>query len=180
MSRVFAAHVVVLATLLLAPTGCAGGNPSPSASEREAVVLREAPKAVAIAAGAVAGTQAQGAARWARCMAQPVWRYDGWARFTSPQGDRKAQLEAIRAALVRAGYADVTQVQDKVTVQRDRFVFSIGPTLPTREGQPQWKASFHAGPCSRFDRRDRARIEAQQHVSAPLPLGALGNASPTP
>lgn len=180
MSRVFAAHVVVLATLLLAPTGCAGGNPSPSASEREAVVLREAPKAVAIAAGAVAGTQAQGAAQWARCMAQPVWRYDGWARFTSPRGDRKAQLEAIRAALVRAGYADVTQVQDKVTVQRDRFVFSIGPTLPTREGQPQWKASFHAGPCSRFDRRDRARIEAQQHVSAPLPLGALGNASPTP
>lgn len=178
MPRVFAANDFLLAALLLAPSGCAGGNASPSATESEALVLREAPNAVAIAAGAIAGAQAQGAAQWASCMAQPVWRYDGWARFVAPPGDRKMQLEAIRAALVQAGYADISQVQDKVTVQRDRFVFTIGLTLPMRDSQPQWKASFHATPCSRFDGRDGARIEARQHVSTPLSLRAPGDAPP--
>lgn len=170
LPRWLAACVFVPALLALAPTGCKVGEPATPAGESEALVLREAPRAVAIASGAIAGRDPQGATQWTSCMAQPAWRYEGWARFVAPRGDRKAQLDAIRAALVRAGYADVTRVQDKVTVQRDRFVFTIGPAPATRDGQPRWKASFHANPCSRFDRRDRARIEARQHVGAPLPL----------
>ncbi len=170
MPRACATFALMFAGLLLAPAGCSGGDASPRVGESEALVLREAPKAVTAAMGAIAGSDAQGAAQWASCMAQPAWRYQGWARFAGPPGERRAQLDAIRAALLRVGYADATQVRDKVTVQRDRFVFTIGPALPTRDGRPQWKASFHAAPCSSLDRRERARIEARQHVDTPLPL----------
>lgn len=151
-------------------TGCSGAPETLNVRDSEALLMREAPAAIAIARRAIAGRPAEGEARWAACGNAPIWRYSGWAWFTAPEGDLQAQLQAIRAALLAAGYTGTPQAEGYVAVERGHFQMTITHRMAMAKAPAQWRVSLQTTPCSRFTRSERDHIEANMHTSTPLPL----------
>lgn len=157
--------------LLVALPACSGDARTRPAAESEALIHAEAPRAVAAAIAALGGSAPEGGAGWESCMAQPVWRYAGWARFRASHADWRGDLEQVRAALVRAGYPQVSMDRTKVYASRGNVVVAVGPSLAAKRGPPQWKVTFRAEPCARYTARERARIRERTQRPDPLDLG---------
>ena len=148
----------VLALVLVAG-GCGLGAEEGDASATRTTVLEEASRSVPVAARALDATDAAGGAGWFECMQNLSWKYEGWARITNPEGDVEAQREAIRAALTDAGYTDVTQVEDHVTVETQGFTIDLQP--PGAASPDGWSASFRSD-CVPLGADDQRQAEAEE------------------
>ena len=107
---------------------------------------------------AASGTKAD--AGWYDCVPNMAWSYRGGGTFVAAHGDVTARLAAIRAALVNAGYVDVSKVDEKVAVERDDVTFVIGPQ---RIGvQPErWSFSYQSR-CRSYPAGDGTRVKADE------------------
>lgn len=149
-------HWIVALALTLA--GCSSSD-GPSAAQAEATVIREARNAIAVSAAAVAGSESKASGRWYSCVQGLAWKFDGGGTFTAPIRDPQADLAAIRAALTKAGYTNVTQVADRVSVARGVFSYTIRLRPAIGDKPPRWRFSF-ASRCKGYPRADRARIDS--------------------
>lgn len=157
------ALVLVALTVALASCGAGGaGTPDtgdgPTAEETRRVVVETAEDALPLAARSISGTAIQAEAAWEECMQDLSWRYAGGAVITAPQGTVAQQLEAIRAALVEAGYSDITANDGHVSVERDGVSVDVRQPAVGRDPRT-WTASFFSG-CSPYSDDDVAAIES--------------------
>ena len=114
-------------------------------------------EAVPLAVRAVEGRDVRAEAGWTACMPGLSWKYDGAGVFDAPAGRVAAQLDAIRVALVDAGFRDVTEVEDQVAVERDDVTIAFSPQRAT--GDPEaWQVSFHTS-CLKLSGDDKERAE---------------------
>ena len=158
------ALVLTALALTLAACGGAGGTPgadpedAPTAEETRQAVVETAEEALPLAARTISGTAIQAEAAWEECMQNLSWRYAGGAVITAPRGTVEQQLEAIRTALVDAGYTDITANDGHASVERDGISVDIRQPAVGRDPRT-WTASFFSG-CSPYSEDDVARIEA--------------------
>ncbi len=148
-----------LLALVLLAGGCGPGAEEGDASATRTTVLEEASRSVPVAARALDASDAEGGGGWFECMQNLSWKYEGWAKITNPEGDVDAQRETIRAALVGAGYTDVTQVEDHVTVETEGFTIDLRP--PGAASPDGWSASFRSD-CVPLSSDDQERVEAEE------------------
>lgn len=170
---VSAVAAIGLVALLSACTGPGSGE-SPagetdaSAEQTEQSALATVREAVPLAVAAIGGDRVRAEAAWTACMPELSWKYDGAGVFKAPEGEVEAQLEAIRSALLDAGFADVTKVDDQVAVERDGLTLAFSPHLAT--GDPEaWQLSFQTD-CLALSGDDKERAEAD----TPTPVDGLG------
>lgn len=151
---------VALATVLAA---CGDGDPASGDASRRAEaaekttvgVVREA---IPLAVRAVEGRGVRAEAGWTACMPELSWQYDGAGVFKAPEGRVAAQLDAIRGALVDAGFRDVSKVDDQVAVERDDVTIAFSPQRAT--GDPEaWQVSFRTS-CLRLSGEDKERADS--------------------
>ena len=158
------ALVLTALALTLAACGGAGGTTGadpedgPTAEETRRAVVATAEDALPLAARSVSGTAIQAESAWEECMQNLSWRYAGGAVITAPEGTVDQQLEAIRTALVDAGYADVTANDGHVSVERDGVSVDIRQPAAGRDPRT-WTASFFSE-CAPYSEEDVAAIEA--------------------
>ncbi|ASN82499.1 MULTISPECIES: hypothetical protein [Deinococcus] len=145
-----------LAILALVPACTTGRDARPAAATEEAVTAA-AREAMLAAARAIGGTDLKADARWASCLGGVGYEYVGGGTMQAREGDVARQLEAVRTALVRAGFTDVTQVEGKVSVERDDVLL----TLTYHRAYRGWPVSFHSK-CRSYPRADRARVQSAE------------------
>lgn len=142
---------------LLMLISCTGSSDRPDAAQAEVIVIREARAAIDIAGKALAKTGAVADASWFACMPEMSWSYRGGGTFIAGHGDIAARLATVRSALIQSGFADVTQVEGKVAVERSGVTFVIEPrrigVTPER-----WSFSYQSQ-CRGYSGDDRARIK---------------------
>ena len=155
----------LLLAIALGASGCGKDDHGPTASETEAAVTQEARTAIAVAAKALGASETRADAGWYDCVPNMAWSYRGGGTFLAAHGDVRTRLAAVRAALVAAGYTDVTKVDDKVAVQRGDVTFVIGPQ---RIGvQPErWSFSYRSD-CRGYPAGDRTRVGADDRHDIP-------------
>lgn len=158
MKTIPAIAAALLASIALATSACTKGGDGPAAAETEATVTREVRTAIAVAAKALGASGTRADAGWYDCVPNMAWSYRSGGTFVAPHGDVAARLATVRTALVAAGYADVTKVDDKVAVERGDATFVIGPQ---RIGAPpeRWSFSYQSR-CRGYPAGDRDRIKA--------------------
>ena len=138
--------------------GCRPRGRSHRGEETRQAVVETAEEALPLAARTIAGTAIQAEAAWEECMQNLSWRYAGGAVITAPRGTVEQQLEAIRTALVEAGYTDIAANDGHASVERDGISVDIRQPAVGREPRT-WTASFFSG-CSPYSEDNVARIEA--------------------
>ena len=154
--------LVVAVALAAVLTACTDGDPAKDdaagraqAAEKSTVAV--VGEAVPLAVRAVEGRDVRAEAGWTACMPGLSWKYDGAGVFDAPAGRVAAQLDAIRVALVDAGFRDVTEVEDQVAVERDDVTIAFSPQRAT--GDPEaWQVSFHTS-CLKLSGDDKERAE---------------------
>jgi hypothetical protein len=148
---------VLLLGLALALSACAtDGGGSRSAAATEKAADDTARDVMAAAAQAVDGSELEAQARWRVCSGGIGHQYQGGGRFLVPGDDTAQQLEAIRAALADAGFAEVSEVNGQVGVERDSVTVVVQPPIAPRE----WRVSFRSE-CDTYSGDDKARVESQ-------------------
>ncbi len=130
-----------------------------SAKSREQEVVDTVAKAVPLAQDALGATKVLVDGQWGSCPGGVGHRFTGGGTLTAPEGDTATQLEAIRTALVDAGYDDETQVDDHVTLARDEVELDFARQLAAKT-PGTWKVSFQ-GPCKRYSGDDEDYVKAQ-------------------
>lgn len=135
------------------------GGDEVSAKDREQEVVDTVSEAVPAARDALGGTKVLVDGQWGSCPGGVGHRYSGGGTITASDGDSDAQLEAVRSALVDAGFEDGTQVDGHVTVARSEVELDFQPQLAART-PGTWKVSFH-GPCKRYSGDDEDYVKAQ-------------------
>ncbi|AZI41967.1 hypothetical protein EHF33_03705 [Deinococcus psychrotolerans] len=121
----------------------------------EQAVIDAARDAMLAAAKAVGGSQLKAGVRWSGCPGGVGNQYMGGGVMKAPKGDTSLQLEAIRSAVVKAGFTDVTQVEGKVSVERD----DINLTMGYRIFDHSWPISFRSK-CYRYFKAEHQRVKA--------------------
>ena len=148
--------------LLGATSACSastGGDDVP-AKDREREVVDTVTKAVPLAQEALGATKVLVDGQWGSCPGGVGHRFTGGGTLSAPEGgDTQAQLEAVRSALVDAGYDDETQVDDHVTVARGEVELDFAPQLAAKT-PGTWKVSYQ-GPCKRYSGDDEDYVKAQ-------------------
>ncbi len=143
-----------LALLTLLPACTPGRDARPAAATEQAVTAA-AREAMLAAAHAIGGTDLRADARWARCLGGVGYEYVGGGTLRAREGDVARQLEAVRTALVKSGFTDVTQVEGKVSVERDDVLL----TFTYHRAYRGWPVSFHSK-CRGYPGADRARVQS--------------------
>jgi len=153
--------ILSLGALLVAATACSSstGADDVSAQDREQEVVDVVTEAVPVVQDALGGTKVLVDGSWGSCPGGVGHRFSGGGTITAPEGDAAAQLEAVRAALVDAGFEDETQVEDHVSVARDEVDLDIAQQLAAKT-PGTWKVSFN-GPCKRYSGDDEDYVKAQ-------------------
>ncbi|WP_075836811.1 hypothetical protein [Deinococcus marmoris] len=128
--------LIVLGLMVLL-TACSWGRDARSAQATEQAVIDAARDAMTTAAKILGGSELMAGARWYKCPGGIGHQYVGGGVMTAPKGDVSRQLEAVRAAVIGAGFTDVTQVEGKVSVERD----DISVTLGYRAVDQHWRVS---------------------------------------
>ena len=155
--------VLLLLSLCLAMTACSddSGGDTRSSGEKPADVEKRATQrvqeAVPLALEAVSGTKAEIRAQWRSCMPELSYQYEGDGLLTAPEAQDENGLEAIRSALVDAGWRETVHVPRHVNVERD------GVTLDVREpgagyGPGRWRVRFHTE-CLTYSGEDKTAVE---------------------
>lgn len=165
-SAIAAAGLVVLLSACTSPsTGeSSSGDPDEGAERTQQGALAVVREAVPLAVQAVDGDRVRAEAGWTSCMPELSWKYDGAGVFKAPAGEVATQLDAIRTALVDAGFTDVTKVDGQVAVQRDDVTLVFSPHLATGDREA-WQLSFHTD-CKALtgDDKDHAESDARTSV----------------
>ncbi|MBZ9752372.1 hypothetical protein K7W42_16090 [Deinococcus sp. HMF7604] len=141
-----------LAALLSA---CSLGRDERSAQATEQAAVDAARDAMLAAARALGGTDLKATGRWASCPGGIGQRYVGGGSMKAPKGNVAGQLEAIRSAVAAAGFTDVTQVKENVTMQRD----DISVNLNYNRVYEGWPLSFRST-CHTYPRADAKRVKS--------------------
>jgi hypothetical protein len=154
--------VLSVGALLGATSACSSsstGGDDVSAKAREQEVIDTVSKAVPVAQDALGATKVLVDGQWGSCPGGVGHRFTGGGTLSAPEGDTDAQLEAIRTALVDAGFDDETQVDDHVSVSRGEVGLDFAPQLAART-PGTFKVSFQ-GPCKRYSGDDEDYVKAQ-------------------
>ncbi|HEY0642304.1 MAG TPA: hypothetical protein VGD39_02720 [Nocardioides sp.] len=149
--------VLALVALVAGASSCSLGKDEVSAKDREKQVVDAVSEAVPLARKALGAADAQVEGQWGSCPGGVGHRFTGGGTLTGPEGDTDAQLEAVRTALVDAGFEDGTQVDGHVSVSRDDVDLDFQPS-PAR-GKGAWAVSFY-GPCNRYSGDDEDYVQA--------------------
>ncbi|MBD3914906.1 hypothetical protein [Nocardioides hwasunensis] len=148
-----------LAALLGATSACSMGGDDVSAKSREQDVVDTVADAVPLAQDALGASKVLVDGKWSSCPGGVGHRFAGGGTLSAGEGDAAAQLEAVRDALVGAGFEDGTQVDGHVSVTRDEVALDFQQQLAaTTPGT--WKVSFQ-GPCKRYSGDDEDYVKAQ-------------------
>ena len=156
------ALLVLSVGALLGASACTSsstGGDDVSAESREQEVVDIVTQAVPLAQETLGATQVLVDGQWGSCPGGIGHRFTGGGTLSAPEGDTEAQLEAVRTALVDAGYDDETQVDGHVTVSRGDVGLDFAPQLAART-PGTWKLSFQ-GPCKRYSGDDEDYVKAQ-------------------
>ena len=151
-----------IAALLGATSACsssATGGDEVSAMTREQEVVDAVTEAVPLAQDALGASQARVDGQWGSCPGGVGHRFTGGGTITAGEGDTAAQLEAVRSALVDAGFDDQTQVDGHVSVVRSEVELDFSPQ-PAAKTPGTWKVSYY-GPCRRYSGDDDDYVKAQ-------------------
>jgi hypothetical protein len=149
--------VLALVALVAGATSCSLGKDEVSAKDREKQVVDAVSEAVPAAQRALGADEPKVEGQWGSCPGGVGHRFTGGGTLSATDGDANAQLEAVRAALVDAGFEDGTQVEGHVSVSRDDVDLDFQPS-PAR-GKGAWAVSFY-GPCNRYSGDDEDYVKA--------------------
>ena len=144
--------LIVLGLMVLL-SACSWGRDARSAQATEQAVIDAARDTMTTAAKTIGGSELKAGARWYRCSGGIGYQNVGGGVMMAPKGDVSRQLEAIRATFISAGFTDVTQVEGKVSVERD----DISVTLGYRAVDQRWRVSFHSR-CYRYSKAETQRV----------------------
>ncbi|WP_146160589.1 hypothetical protein [Deinococcus arcticus] len=136
-------------------TGCSWGRDSRSAQATEQAAADTARDTMILAARATGATRLEAGGRWRHCSGGIGHQYSGGGVVWAPQGNVSRQLEAIRAALVEAGFTDVSQLKDRVSVQRNEITL----TLRYHRTYRGWPVSFYSK-CHIYRGADGQRVNS--------------------
>lgn len=156
--------LLALTTMLsTALTACGGGGGSDdqggsSLDQVEASTTERAREAIPLVTEALGSSGAEATAQWQSCMAIS-WRYEAFATMNATGGDAAAQLDAVRAALLGAGYEDDTQVDGHVTVTRGDT--TVDAQLSPARGKGTWTVTVQSS-CADYDGDDLKRVESDE------------------
>jgi hypothetical protein len=150
--------VLTLVALVVGATSCSLGSDEVPAREREKQVVDAVSEAVPLVERALGATKVEVGGGWSSCPSGVGHVYSGGGTITAPEGDRAAQLEAVRTALVDAGFEDGTQVDGHVSVSRGEVGLDLHPSAV--RGKGAWKVSF-TGPCKRYGGDDEDYVQEQ-------------------
>lgn len=150
--------VLTLVALVVGATSCSLGSDEVPARDREKQVVDAVSEAVPLVEQALGATKVAVGGGWSSCPSGVGHVYSGGGTITAPEGDRAAQLDAVRTALTDAGFEDGTQVEGHVSVSRDDIGLDFHPS-PAR-GKGAWKVSF-TGPCKRYGGDDEDYVQEQ-------------------
>ncbi len=156
------ALLVLSVGALLGATSCTSsstGGDDVSAEAREQEVIDTVTKVVPVAQEALGATKVLVDGQWGSCPGGVGHRFTGGGTLSASEGDTESQLEAVRTALVDAGYDDETQVDGHVSVSRGQVGLDFAPQLAAKT-PGTWKVSFQ-GPCKRYDGDDEDYVKAQ-------------------
>lgn len=154
--------VLSVGALLGVTAACASssaGGDDVSAKAREQEVIDTVTQAVPVAQEAMGATKVLVDGQWGSCPGGVGHRFTGGGTLSAARGDTEAQLEAIRTALVDAGFDDGTQVDGHVSVSRGEVGLDFAPQLAAKT-PGTWKVSFQ-GPCKRYSGDDEDYVKAQ-------------------
>ena len=154
--------VLSVGALLGATSACtssSSGGDEMSAEARERKVVDTVAKAVPVAQDALGASKVLVDGQWGSCPGGVGHRFAGGGTLSASEGDTQTLLEAIRTAMVDAGYDDETQVDDHVTLSRGEVELDFAPQLAART-PGTWKVSFR-GPCKRYSGDDEDYVKAQ-------------------
>lgn len=150
-----------LGALLGATSACSTstGGDEASAKTREQEVVDAVAEAVPAAQDALGADTVLVDGQWGSCPGGVGHRFAGGGTIAASDGDTDQQLEAVRSALVDAGFEDETQVDGHVSVVRREVELDFKPQLAART-PGTWKVSFQ-GPCNRYSGDDEDYVTAQ-------------------
>ena len=154
--------VLSVGALLGAASACtssATGGDDVSAESREQEVIDTVTRAVPVAQEALGATKVLVDGQWGSCPGGVGHRFTGGGTLSASEGDTEAQLEAIRTALVDAGYDDETQADGHVSVSRGEVGLDFAPQLAAKT-PGTFKVSYQ-GPCKRYSGDDEDYVNAQ-------------------
>lgn len=164
------------ATLAFALAACTGGsNYMLDARDTQRRVLAEAGAASHLAATAISGHDLRADGGWFSCMGDLALNFDGGGAFSAPTGDVPTQLAAIRSALIGAGYDNVVEGENQLSLGRrvsetEWIAINIGYSPVRAKNGAGWAFSFRSN-CTPYSRRDKAWIKASPR-RVPLDLSA--------
>ena len=151
--------ILALGALLGATASCSSlAADEVSAKEREKQVVDSVTEAVPLVQQALGATEVLVDGGWSSCPGGVGHVYSGGGTITAPEGDLDAQLDAVRTALVDAGFEDDSSVEDTVSASRDEVSLDVGPSAA--RGPGAWKVSFE-GPCKRYGGDDEDYVQDQ-------------------
>ena len=144
-----------LAALLSA---CSWGRDDRSAQATEQAAVNAARDAMRAAAKAIGGTELKAGGRWYNCSGGIGHQYVGGGVMMAKKGDVPQQLEAVRSAVVGAGFTDITQVEGRVSVERD----DITLTLKYHRVYQGWPMSFRSK-CHIYRGAETKRVKSSAY-----------------
>ncbi len=150
--------ILALAALLVGATACSTGSDEASAQDREKQVVDAVAEAVPLVEQALGATQVKVGGGWSSCPSGVGHVYSGGGTISAPEGDRAAQLDAVRTALTDAGFEEGTLVEGHVSVSRDEVGIDFAPSAA--RGPGAWAVSFK-GPCKRYGGDDEKYVQDQ-------------------
>ncbi|MFC4640128.1 hypothetical protein [Deinococcus hohokamensis] len=141
-------------------SSCSWGRDSRSAAATQQAAVHAARDAMKAAANAIGGTRLEAGGRWYNCSGGIGHQYVGGGVMTAPKGDVPRQLNAIRSAMVGAGFTDVTQLEGIVGVERD----DITLTLKYHRAYQGWPVSFRSK-CHIYRGADASRVKSSAYTT---------------
>jgi hypothetical protein len=150
--------VLALVVLTVTASACSTGSDDVSARQREEQTTDLVSEALPVVRDAIGATKVEVGGGWGSCPSGVGHVYSGGGTITVPEGDRTAQLDAVRAALTDAGFEDGTQVDGHASVSRGEVSLDFHPSAA--RGPGAWKVSF-SGPCKRYGGDDEDYVQEQ-------------------
>jgi len=150
---------VLLLVLVALLTGCAGGGDTDSTARADTVertTTERAEETIPLAVEALVATEVEVYTQWESCMAISS-KYSAFGQLTAAEKDVPAQLGRVREALLGAGYADVTQVEGHVSMERDGMTFDLQQP-GAAYGPHQWQVSVFSE-CASYRGDDKDGID---------------------
>jgi hypothetical protein len=153
-------RLIALLPALLALVACSsgGGNGEHrlSARQTQRTTADVAEKAFPVTARVLGAHKVGAHAEWSECLQGLSWKYAGNGAVVAPGGHVQARLQAVRAALLRAGFTDELTTESQVGVGRDGISFTV---FRPADARGVWTVLFGSG-CNGYSDEDQKVIDA--------------------